>query len=461
LPGASLSIGASQVVTLSYSPQAGRSRIFAGAGSVTFTAAALADAFPEWWGAKTGGTDCVAGITAAVASGMKRLLFASGAYTVLSTVTLVGYSYYELVGMGRFATQIIGSNLGTYCLMRIGGAAAVSQQSDVTVRNLAFIAGGVCSGTNPGFQIQYLTRPTITEVTVYNFTVGVYMLGNFDTFLDTVTAYTGNSTIANVYGFYVDGATQNGSVDARRCISSHYGFTGTGASYGWYTTGADISDQFVLNSEFDLCSYGVYIDGSAATQNAFSLDLHFTNIICDQCKVAGIVVNGLQVNAGMCEINGGWFAPSAAAATAVNLLNSSGVIVRGMQIYSVGTTSLAGINLTGSTNCIVSQNILKGQFTNGMALQNGSTGNIIENNQFTTTGTVAGNAAVVLVNSDHNNISHNSIARVGAVVWASGITVATASDYCNVIGNIIPTAAATTRISLGANANCYSVGTAG
>ena len=112
LRGGSLNISNTKVVTINGHVDAGPYQIFEGAGSVSFGAGSVKEAYPEWWGAdNSGATSSTSAFNATLASGCLKPALQPGASYKIKDVALPQVSGFHL--KGNWATIIPDTDAAT------------------------------------------------------------------------------------------------------------------------------------------------------------------------------------------------------------------------------------------------------------------------------------------------------------------------------------------------------------
>jgi parallel beta-helix repeat protein len=422
--------------------------------------------YAEWFGAKGNGTtDDSAAINAALTSiihgGVVRLL--AKPYKISSPIafvnnsttlegTTVGPSPYDSGGGLVAGTQIIGTSA-------VNGINIVSVDYP-TVRNLGISLAVGATAASIGIQIASCFNAKVVDVRVTNFGTAIQLNnGNTDTYIERVYAASLNATYSPVVGIEVNGTTtQNASVYISNTIMAHSGFTGS--AYGFWLHGTQISDVFLDQCEADGCSYGYYVNGTSATA-LYNMDIHFRGCLADSFPAGGIgfyILNLDSVgNGSILEIINGWCAGGNASSFGVYVAGTSArVRVSGMQM--TGATGLGiGIYIQGSNGCVITENIIENCSNTGIVVDNSPCTTVANNSGYGNAAASMGYFIQLLTGSTHVSIMGNVANASVAGGITTGIATPAGCDYCNIIGNCIPSSAVTTPYSLALGSNTHSV----
>ena len=413
-PGAKISVPTGITVTLSKAVTAGIYQIFSlvGTGQVALTASQVPVGYPEWWGAVTGGPDCLAAINAALVALPKTELQAAD-YWVSGTVLHAtanhwlagkGSTFDSLYGIG--ATRLLVTNGSSHCL-QVGPVSqpAGSPPSQFPLgirttgiscaRTVAPVATSGCDAIRVSYTLEAYFEDVRGDESMNGWEF-VATVSNrlFNCKAKRSSAGTGGTD--SWKGFYANGASPlfaggNASLYIAYSHADDTRATVTNGS-GFYFDGA-FTDGFLSWCETVSCTTGINIQGNSATGLAFSnTDLHIKDCVNDVFKVYGILVTNIG-EAGSVEIVGGYEGPAAGATAArcVNTSNASvnvvggqlvmgvapaclgiyvnastGVRVSGTQILECGTTAVA---LAGASNCDIQPIIKNRAVTGGAAVQ--------------------------------------------------------------------------------------------
>jgi parallel beta-helix repeat protein len=456
-PGAILAVSAGVTLTISGSWWASPVKCFSGAGTVVFSAAPPA-IYAEWFGAVGNGTTSdSAAINLALGSittgGLIQLL--ARPYKLTTTLTFASHSTVlagAAVGLGPYdsgtnlvaGTQLIGTN-GTNGIL-------VSGYDMCVVRDLSLSLATGATSASVGITVTGCFYPKLTNLRLTNWSTGVAMVGsNSDSYINGVYCTSKSVTVTPVIGFDINGTTaQNATMYLAQCVSAHATFTGS--AYGYYLHGTAIADTYFDSCESDLCTYAWYVNGSGVSAG-LGADIHLRGCVADSFVTYGIFITSFAVDSAL-EVVGGWAATSGGGGIGVYVSNSSArVLVADMQVYSASQ----GIYIQNSSQGTIVNNMILYPAGNAIVID-ASTACTIANNQAYQKSAVAGSAVVnLLAGSQHNTIMGNVANASIANSWAYGILAATTCDYCNVIGNVMPSAAVTTPYSLNLGANTHTV----
>ena len=231
-------------------------------------------------------------------------------------------------------------------------------------------------------------------------------------------------------------------------------------SVSYLIVGRDPRDIFFQRAESSHADYGYYIDGQS--NDDLNWDVHIIRPIIDTFKKHAVYVTNLD-GVGSLSIIGGYYVAAAHNPTtgvnpeaAIYATNSNGIcITGGAQILSLANDTSSntddGIRLESCSSC----SIIGNRFANhqyGISL-NGTTYSTIQGNVISaasseddTSPTL--HAAIRLWgNSTYNTVGNNTIRGESASnKYGTGIELASGSNNCKIIGNIIDSTTVTTQI---------------
>lgn len=342
--GAMLSIPTGVTVTFSNGINAGINQIFsiAGTGAVVFNKAKQQFGYPEWWGATTGGADCLSAISACfVACPITQLQ--AGDYFLSNVLklntpgrTLIGSTpFYN--GVAGDSTRIIAPDGSATCI-QIGPDAQPGTINEFT-QGISVINIEVSRGAAPviasncvGLRVQFVLYNRLINVKSVESMRGFEFIGAVGSHYDDLWAArsiagTGGGT-DYWYGLYINGNTTipasggNASIYFNRPNASLSGGGGTNSN-GIYIDG-NWADTFITDAEVNGCSTGISCQGNgSATFGYGETDLQINNPVIDTYTFAGIHINNLS-KYGCISINSGMAAPkSGSSPTASIYVNAS------------------------------------------------------------------------------------------------------------------------------------------
>jgi Pectate lyase superfamily protein len=414
-PGAKFTIPNGVTVTFSKGIIAGIHQIFTltGTGLAVLTPAYTPVGYPEWWGAVTGGTDCLAAINYALVALSKTELQGAD-YYVSGTVNhftpnhwLCGRgSTYDSV-YGTQATRIIRTD-GTGHVLQVGPSAqpggtppaqwplGIKTTGINVTRSVAPVVSSACDSIRVSYTLEAFFDDMRGDDSMNGWEF-VATVSNrlFNCKAKRTSAGTGGTD--SWRGFYINGiygALFAGGNASLYIAYSHADDTRASVvnGIGFYADGS-FTDCFLSWCETVTCTVGIQVTGNSAAGLTFSnTDFQIQNCINDAFKTYGIYISNLAV-AGSVEVIGGYEGPAVGATAARFVSNSqasvhmvggqlvmgvavgclgvyvdtsSGVRVNGTQILEAGTTAVA---LVTTTNCDIQPIIKNRSVTGGAGVQ--------------------------------------------------------------------------------------------
>ena len=480
-----------------------------GTGAVSRTVdAKLKDTINVWdfipSGTTTASTDCASYFQAAINTG-KVVYVPKGTYRIDSTLVLDG-GYESLIGdasMPRLlkwtegpAIQISepgGTGLNEwsrvenfYIQRKIGGSFTCPNYNATLTESLA---GVVVSGHGAGVAAA-VQKTRISNLRVGNFAVGFFFadcvgvtvhkcftqnLGDYTNATSTADGTTITSSMWGV-GFYFNATryasgsiSPLASIEIVECDDVRQNDPTTIKSVSYLVVGEDIRDIFFTNAESSHADYGYYISG--LTNDDLNWDVHIIRPIIDTFKKHAIYINNVD-GVGAVSVIGGYYVGVEGAEASIYASNSNGISISGgAQLLGLtnhdGTNNTDdGIRLDSCTSC----SIIGNRFANlqyAISLNN-TTFSTIQGNVISAavTGEDAQDPSLVEAirlfgNSTFNTVGNNTIRGLSASVkYTKGIVLASGSDNCKLIGNIIDGTTVTTQVDDSASGTGYA-GSAG
>jgi hypothetical protein len=202
------------------------------------------------------------------------------------------------------------------------------------------------------------------------------------------------------YGFYFDSSDGNANPSFRMHNNAVFNPPGglIVGTYGAYIKGGAINDFMSWGLETGSTDYGIYVEYTGGGSGA-TADIHFFGGINDSNGTTAYKVVGLtSAQYGSLEINGGWIG-SQGASSCIDIENSFGVTITGVQITCPSAGNAVYIN--GSTNISVLGNNILHVGNTGVDVNN-STGILVNNNLFGSTG------GAVAINATSNSTITNA-----------------------------------------------------
>lgn len=370
--GAIIKVNSGVTLTITGSITAGRYQIFSGDGNVKLLN--FADIPVEWFGASVNNSDNTAQVQKAFNSILSAgvISFAPSENNPEFSGTGTQYNFSKPVILsgshwgieGNFATIVSAGNVFEY---EVG-----DYQEETFIRDFYLFNSPNLTGT--AIKISNCTRMNIEHIYTFFYAVGFDINGSMNLRIrDCKVNSLAIGPKGSIYGFKIAGI--NASLRLEDC---HANDGGHRIMYGFWYESTVVKDFIFDKCECAACFYGIYINVSDGTQEAF--DCFITNCIVDGC-VHCITVEGGNVN------------------TLFNIVNNWCLIA--------GTSS----ELNGS----------------GIEINNSYLVNILHNEVKAVSDYVYG---VVLNSSSMNNISDNLIA-------GCKYPISTTGDYTVIKGNVI------------------------
>ena len=375
LPGSRISVPTGVTVTISKAVAAGVYQIFslAGTGVVALNPNAVSIGFPEWWGATTGGADCLAAIGNCVAQCPVTVMQAGDYF--LSAVLKINTPGRTIKGSTPFYNGVTGDS--TRLIAPDGSATCVQIGPDaqpgsinlflqgVTLRDVQLSRGAapVILSNCVGLRVQYALYPMIINVKSVESMRGFEFIGAVGMHVDDCWAARSSAGTAGGtdywWGFYING---NITIPASGGNASIY-FNRPNAtlSGGPSTNSAGIyvdnkwADTFLEFPEVNGCSTGISVQGnSSAVLGYGETDLHITRPVVDTYTFAGIHINNLS-RYGSVSINGGFAAASTGSSPTASIYVQASL--GSVSILNFQHIAGPAVTMTAALLCINSQNV--------------------------------------------------------------------------------------------------------
>ena len=456
-PGATFVAAGTTIQTFTGPIIAPPTRIFATNNSTISIYGATPKIYAEWFGAKGDGvTDDSLAISQAIAAGAAAasptIQFLAKTYYHLSTITITR-SNIVLQGAGMGVTYL---NTATNAVdnIQVTGTSG-TPLTYVTIRDLSLSTNAATAVSANGISVLYANLCSVRNIRVSYHAITIRISGTNGFEAHSIFSSPIAGSPSAMFGAYIDGTYYNNSVNFTECNFNAQGPTPT-SSYGYFASGAHINDLFFNDCEASGgWQYGFALNGASCVAYG-NVDIHLTRCISDFCTIYAFYI--LNFGAGsIVEVNGGWAcADGASGTTAVYVVGSYGVNIRDLQVLQLTTATGTniGIELNNCYCCNVQRNSIR-NFQYGILL-NGDGVHLVQGNDIYNQTSVSGvNGIVIQGSCTRCDISHNSV-HAGTNLWTVGILAASGSDYCNIIGNIVPPTGSTTTISNNA-ANTHSV----
>jgi len=476
-----------------------------GTGAVTRTVdGKLKDNINVWdfipVGTTTASTDCASYFQAAINTG-KVVHVPKGTYRIDSTLLLDG-GYESLIGDASMpillkwtegpAIQISepgGSGLNEYSRVenfyiqrKIGGSFTCPNYNATITESLA---GVVVSGHGAGVAAA-VQSTRISNLRVGNFAVGFYFADcvgvtvhkcftqNLDLHTNDSSTADGTTITSSMWGVgfyfnatrYASGSISPlASIEIVECDDVRQNDPTTIKSVSYLVVGEDIRDIFFTNAESSHADYGYYISG--LTNDDLNWDVHIIRPIIDTFKKHAIYINNVD-GVGAVSVIGGYYVGVEGAEASIYASNSNGISISGgAQLLGLtnhdGTNNTDdGIRLDSCTSCSIIGNRF-GNLQYAISL-NGTTFSTIQGNVISAAATgedaqdpALAEAIRLFGNSTFNTVGNNTIRGLSASVkYTKGIVLASGSDNCKLVGNIIDSTTVTTGVDDSASGTEYN-----
>ena len=461
LRGAVLQLAVGVTATFSGGFAADVYRVFAGAGAVVLNRALVREGYPEWWGALTGGADCLAALQAAIVA-LPIVQLQAADYFISNTLN-IATSHVALCGVSK---RWGGANQATRIVVRSSTAdtifiGTVARPRDVNsflqqveIRNLDVTraapvappsAGSEISGA-AGIRMQLTLFTYIEQVNSSEHTLGFVLNGTVRTHMKDCLAFRsqpGMSSSNDVFiGYLLNGnadiglAGGNASTYLTDCTAGTGGiaqsptFASPGGraltdSTGFALAGAPV-DTFLLRPEASVVNNGIAIAGDAS--QAGNADVHIINPVLDQFGLHGLLISGVG-NYGAISVVSGYYAPAGTStAFCMRVMNSTGMTaLTNNQCITWGNPLALGLSIENSSGVVAKSNMYLGarRAITLIRATNCEISDVIHNPRET-----ASQAAVLLLDSS----SRNRIAPIVkgmAGAFPQGIALSGASNSFN------------------------------
>lgn len=337
--GAVLKIESGATITFAGGFSAAVHQVFSGAGQVVFARAFIREGYPEWWGAVTGGPDCLAALQAALQALPIVQLQAADYFT--SATLRISTPHVTLRGVSK---RWAGANQATRVIVKSGTADVVfigtetnpggvnRFLSQVEIRNLEVTRdravtppsnGAEITGA-AGIRLQFTIFTYIEQVHSSEHTLGFVLNGTVRTHLRDCIAFRSQPGVSSVndvfYGYLLNGNAQiglaggNASTYITDCTagtggiaqSPLFGSPALADSVGFGLSGPPV-DTFFIRPEASAVNSGIFVSGDGS--QAGNADLHIINPIIDQFGLHGLFLSGVGPY-GAVDVVGGYFAPA-------------------------------------------------------------------------------------------------------------------------------------------------------
>lgn len=377
-PNAILAVPNAVTITLSKGLSAGLTKIFAltGTGIVALSRVSVPVGYPEWWGAATGGVDCLAAINAAIIQcSITELQL--GDYYVSGTV-LMQTPFRTFRGKGRSWTGIGGTRLlstsSTLNVLQrgpnsnpgsINGHLQHTYLQDMTLSRTVAIAAGASPA---GVLSKYLLFGGVTRVESMESAYCFLMSGVVQDHYYTCYAFRANPGVSptgdQFKGFFFDGSSGiaaaggNASVYCTDCTAacSLTAAQLTAGNVGFAFSGGS-ADTFLLRPEVTSCQQAIVVTGSSGGQaKAGDADLHIVGAVCDGIGTHGIFLSGLSTYASV-TIEDCYVAPASGSGAFIGIIvyNSGGMVnIIGGQVVGWPNSSTQGLRIESSSGVTAS-----------------------------------------------------------------------------------------------------------
>lgn len=395
-------------------------------------------AVPDWNG--TTGTDNAATIQAALASlSAGQILLQQGRYAVSSTLriassnvgikgTVPGGAIGTAVA-GTLSPSVIINTSSSVDTLRVGGTSPTAmtlynqfdhfalERSVVPVFSAAGMILEYAAGTmvefvqsmDSGRDFYFHSAPGFGIGIIRHTWAGWGYLGVVET-----------PSVLSLTGYFLDSADGNAensiTIEDSAATSP---LASTVPTYGMYIVGTAINDVDVTGFGTGTLQYGIWMQYTGPPSGIGAQDIHFVNATNDGCWITCITVENIIPQArGTIDFDGGWAnSQPATALPVINLFQTAGVTIRGMQISSNNAIG-QGILLNQANGNSVVANKFIGAMAQDVFLESGLS-NVINDNSMTNTTTTAISAI--------NGSSHNTM--TGNVIGGDGGTIATGISF--------------------------------
>jgi len=380
-------------------------------------------------------------INAAQAAGGGIVYLPPGSYRVNTGLSITGNGI-TFQGSGVLSTFITVSQNSSIIPISAVGSSSLSAPvprllahapAGLVIRDLAITQGSpsASSGT-PGMYVDNYSLSLLENVSITNFDVGFHIGGVLAFRAANLFAACSGGSV----GIHLDGSLGGG-------LNSAYFYSCIVCTFlnDWLLDGTVLSDVYLVKCEGDdAVNGGLIINGASASNPTGVVDIHVINCVWD----GGTTLIENMPSGTALDINGGWFNTSTVSGPACRIVNSAGVIVRGLQCYN-GTS---GISIENSFGITVADCIIHGSVSGcpapqvGIQVISGSSyctihGNTIAENM------VSGSAGTIphgiwITGSSHDiSLAGNTVFPTNGCAITSGIQVDTGSFNVPMSANIV------------------------
>lgn len=344
-------------------------------GSVVFGPGAIQEGYPEWWGAVTGGADCLIPLGACIVA-CPVVSLASADYFISATLkintphrTIRGCSKHW--GSNYQSTRILVTS-GTLDTIQIGadvipttaGVPDINKfLQEVTLqylsvcRTLAAAGPATTLETAPaGIRLKGTLYTYLEHIWTTEHSLGVAFSGAVNAHCTDVMAFrsTSGSNAGNdpFHGFFYDStaaigaAGGNASVYITECNGNVGGAPTLTISSGFYGH-QGYTDTFITRLETANTQYGAFLNGSAASGSATQ------DIDISDCKFDQVTIAGVQISNGSANTNVG-ITNTYVAPTAAGSFLGGFVVTNQLGVISIIGGVVLGVSNPGSRGLYVS-----------------------------------------------------------------------------------------------------------
>lgn len=301
------------------------------------------------------------------------------------------------------------------------------------VENIAIVLIDVApTQGNTGIFFNYVVNSSIDNVIIGECLIGVRLCHAGNTFLNNVGV---TSNKANSTGFFI--GTNSVSINIENCYA---GFMTNAAdsSIGLYAGEGNVAD-FTVNY-FDVGNglYGVIIDGSNSPAETPPTDIRLNNVVVDGSRNACIRLLNIPQRGGI-VIDGGWLNPLAVANNkCIQMIDVHNVHIKNVHMQQLADSAPGLIGVTGSNayGCSI-EGCIFSNINSPVSLATCNRLIVADNMIYVYDGFKPSSYGIYIISGSNALICNNVIKGsylVGAAVDATG-------NYCAIIGNIAEGAA--------------------
>ncbi len=321
----------------------------------------------------------------------------------------------------------------------------------VTVKNLN-IRHTAAQTQDSSIAVDHTCLSMISNVYTYNSFVGIYITSSTLLTVEYTHHNFLTDSAASRYGIQADGSV--GSHEVNSCYFNNNTVTGSGTNHitGIYFGPGNVGDVYVNVLETTLTDYGIQVHPTTCSNTACNENIRFTRLIADQILVAGLYVNNLTRTSSFIRpslvMNDIYADVNVDNGVGVDINHlSEGVLINGGTLSAASQTGTIGVSIVDGFRNTVAHVLFYGWTTDiEMHGSTGAVNNILTDNLFNSqTGAESTTYINLGSNADTNIITNNLLTGH----YTTGVAIA--SDALNNIiwPNTIDATNATASMTIG------------